>query len=165
MVRASSRRTHTDPKAEFGAIAVAFAAYEARQNEDVDSNRWLSKVVDAVGEEGMELIDLLRQAIESVSAGQSTKQFAESLGLGRGVSGYTCDTVPVAIHAWLSSPRDFRRAVTIIIESLGTTLAASMSETSTLKAPRVNPIAILLRNILFLFVVLCHGFRRIAPPY
>jgi len=30
---------------------------------------------------------------------------------------------------------------------------------------QVNPIAILLRNILFLFVVLCHGFRRIAPPY
>jgi len=209
MVRASSRLTHTDPKAEFGAIAVAAAARETRQNEDVDANRWLGKVVDAIGKEGMELTDLLRQAIESVSAGQSTKQFAESIGLGRGVTGYTYDTVPVAIHAWLSNPRDFRRAVTTIIEcggdadttaaivggivgsgvgrsgipsewidgisewprsvdwmqSLGTTLAASVSEKSTLKAPRVNPIAILLRNILFLFVVLCHGFRRIAPPY
>ena len=59
------------------------------------------------GNDGMEITDLLRQAIESVYAGQSTKQFAESIGLGRGVSGYTYDTVPVAIHAWLSSPRDF----------------------------------------------------------
>ena len=209
MVQASSRLTHTDPKAEFGAIAVAFAAYEARQNQDVDANRWLGKVIDAVGKKGKELTDLLRQAIESVSAGHSTKLFAESIGLGRGVTGYTYDTVPVAMHAWLSSPRDFRQAVTTIIEcggdadttaaivggvvgsgvgrsgipsewidgisewprsvpwmqSLGTTLATSVSENSTLKAPRLNPIAILLRNILFLLVVLCHGFRRIAPPY
>jgi len=45
------------------------------------------------------------------------------------------------------------------------TCMVAMSEKSTLKAPRVNPIAILPRNILFLFVVLCHGFRRVAPPY
>lgn len=32
-------------------------------------------------------------------------------------------------------------------------------------APSINPIAVLFRNVLFLFIVLFHGFRRLAPPY
>ncbi len=40
-VRSSSRLTHTDPKAEFGAVAIALAAREASRNDNVDANRWL----------------------------------------------------------------------------------------------------------------------------
>ncbi len=29
----------------------------------------------------------------------------------------------------------------------------------------VNPIAVMLRNSLFLAIVLSHGFRRLGPPY
>ena len=103
-VRASSRLTHTDPKAEYGAIAVALAAREAKQsrvegNTGVDINRWLTGVVEAIGGDGSELIDLIRRASESVKANESTSDFARSLGLERGVTGYTYHTVPVAIHA------------------------------------------------------------------
>lgn len=119
LVRASSRVTHTDPKAEFGAIAVALAAREARLNREIDAERWLSLVSRWVREEGLELIALLTRAIESARSRESTSQFAIALGLGRGVTGYTYHTVPVAIHAWLSSPRDFRRAVTAAIECGG----------------------------------------------
>lgn len=33
------------------------------------------------------------------------------------------------------------------------------------RAPRLNPLAILLRNGLFVVIVLAHGFRRLVPPY
>ncbi|MGB7327628.1 MAG: ADP-ribosylglycohydrolase family protein [Rubripirellula sp.] len=203
-VRASSRLTHSDRKAEYGAIAVALAARNSRMSESVDANLWLAEVVDAVGEDGSELTDLLRRSVDSVAVGESTKSFADSFGLSKGVTGYTYHTVPVAIHAWLSHPSDFQQAITAIIEcggdadttaaivggivgagvgeagipsnwvdgiwefprsvhwmrSLGESLASSAT-----KAPSINPIAVLFRNVLFLFIVLFHGFRRLAPPY
>ncbi|MCD0461411.1 ADP-ribosylglycohydrolase family protein [Roseiconus lacunae] len=208
-VRASSRLTHSDPKAEYGAIAVALAAKHSRDNTTVDANLWLDEVVDAVGEGGAELIDLLRNAMQSVDAGETPQTFANSLDLDRGVTGYTYHTVPVAIHAWLSNPKDLRKAVTSIIECggdadttaaivggivgagvgqagipgewldgiwewprsvswmrrLGDALANSLAGDHSVKSPPVNPVAVLLSNLLFLFVVLFHGFRRLAPPY
>ncbi len=123
-VRTSSRLTHTDPKAEYGAIAVALAAREAKQlrvegSARVDANRWLTGVVEAIGDDGAELSDLLRRATASVAVGETTIDFASSLGLGKGVTGYTYHTVPVVIHAWLSHPSDFQQAVTTIIECGG----------------------------------------------
>lgn len=208
-VIASSRLTHTDPKAEFGAIAVALAAREARLYESIDAQRWIQGVTESLPEEGAELVQLLHKAMESVVAGESTKVFAASLGLQRGVSGYTYHTVPVAIHAWLSFPRDLRKSIVAVIEcggdadttaaivggivgsgvgragipkdwidgileaprsvrwmeSLGETLDKALFLGQPGIAPRVNPIAILARNVFFLIVVLFHGFRRLAPPY
>ncbi|QEG40803.1 ADP-ribosylglycohydrolase family protein [Roseimaritima ulvae] len=204
LVRASSRLTHSDPKAEYGAIAVALAARHAREHESVDANLWLCEVADAVGEDGAELTDLLRQSIDSAAADETTKSFAVSLGLSKGVTGYTYHTVPVAIHAWLSHPKDYRQAVTSIIECggdadttaaiVGGIVGAGVGEagipsrwidgireyprsvnwmrilserlaSSDTKAPTINPIAVLCRNLLFLLIVLFHGFRRLAPPY
>ncbi|MEM9644999.1 MAG: ADP-ribosylglycohydrolase family protein [Planctomycetota bacterium] len=224
LVRSSARLTHSDPKAEYGAIAVALAARHSCRSESVDANLWLSEVVDAVGEDGLELTDLLRGSVASVAAGDSTDSFAISFGLAKGVTGYTYHTVPIAIHAWLSHASDYRQAVTTIIQcggdadttaaivggivgagvgetgipsewvdgiweyprsvawmrSLGERLAAMDEATSpssgqrptdglvassTTNAPSINPIAVLIRNILFLFIVLFHGFRRLAPPY
>ncbi|MEM6690698.1 MAG: ADP-ribosylglycohydrolase family protein [Planctomycetota bacterium] len=218
-VCASSRLTHTDPKAEYGAIAVAFAGRHARLHQPVDANLWLDEVAQACGDESSELIELFQQAVTSVRQGESTRSFAKSLGLDRGVTGYTFHTVPVAIHAWLSSPTDFRKAVISIIECGGdadTTaaivggivgtgvgadgiprdwidgiwewprsvnwitrvgeqlafadLAPSPDADKGLSkacepAPSVNPVFVLARNLIFLFVVLFHGFRRLAPPY
>lgn len=208
-VRASSRLTHSDPKAEYGAIAVALAAKHSRDNTTVDANLWLDEVVDAVGEGGAELIDLLRKATRSVGAGETPQTFANSLGLDRGVTGYTYYTVPVVIHAWLSNSKDLRKAVTSIIECggdadttaaiiggivgagvgragipcewldgiwewprsiawmqrLGDALANSLAGDHSVRSRTFNPIAVLFRNLLFLFVVLFHGFRRLAPPY
>ena len=209
VVRKSSRLTHTDPKAEYGAIAVALAARESWQNSDIDADRWLANVFETFGDGGAELIELLNQSVESVKANQSTRDFADSLGLNKGITGYTYHTVPVAIHAWPTHPRDFRFAVATIIEcggdadtsaaivggivgagvgregipaewiegiwewprsvrwmeSLGRSLSGALAEGEPKSAPRVNPIAALIRNLLFFVVVLFHGFRRLAPPY
>lgn len=209
LVRASSRLTHTDPKAEFGAIAVALAARHARQNHTVDANLWLREMVEVCGNDASELVELLRQAVASVERGDSTRSFAGSMGLERGVTGYTYHTVPVVIHAWLSQQHDFPAAVRSVIEcggdadttaaivggivgagvgidgipddwlngiaedprsiswmqNLGEALAESMDGQRPITVPTVNPIAALLRNLLFLLIVLFHGFRRLAPPY
>ena len=211
MVRASSRLTHSDPKAECGAIAVALAAKHSRDHETVDANLWLDNVVNAVGDDGVELTDLLRKAVLSTRAGESTPEFTQALGLAKGVTGYTYHTVPVAIHAWLSHPKDFRQSVTTIIRcggdadttaaivggivgagvgcggvpeewidglwewprsvtwmrSLGESLADSIDEKpiTVTKARSITPLGVLVRNLLFLLVVLFHGFRRLAPPY
>jgi hypothetical protein len=70
---------------------------------------------------GIELLRLLEQTAASAAAGQSTPEFAASLGLGRGVSGYIYHTVPVAIHAWLRHPRDYRSAVLGVLQCGGDT--------------------------------------------
>ena len=208
-VRASSRLTHTDPKAEFGAVAVALAARESSQQDSVNAERWLELVSQALPSEATDLIEILRSTIASVAKRESTLTYANALGLGRGVSGYTYHTVPVAIHCWLSFPEDFRKGVTAAVEcggdadttaaivggivgarvgkdgippewisgiwewprsvrwmeSLGKTLSQTWPSSHTSRAPSVNPIAVVLRNLVFLAIVLCHGFRRLGPPY
>lgn len=113
-------------------------------------------------------------------------------------------TARAGFKLWLSHPKDYRQAVTTIIECggdadttaaiVGGIVGAGVGEagiptnwidgiweyprsvgwmrslgeclaSSTTKAPSINPIAVLLRNVLFLFIVLFHGFRRLAPPY
>ena len=121
LVRASTRMTHTDPKAEYGALAVALAANFARQHESVSAEAYLDQLASLLGEDGKELISLLKAAGESVAKGESTAIFADSMGQTKGVSGYVYHTVPVAIHAWLSHPRDYSKALLAIIHCGGDT--------------------------------------------
>ncbi len=118
-VRASSRLTHTDPKAEYGALAVALAAQLVRAHEIITPQAYLRQLNSFIGKEGEELVAHVEQATSSVSAGQSTKSFADALGLTKGISGYVYHTVPVAIHAWLSHPQEFRAAIVAVIECGG----------------------------------------------
>ncbi|EGF24250.1 ADP-ribosylglycohydrolase family protein [Rhodopirellula baltica] len=212
-VRASSRLTHSDPKAEQGAIAVALAARHARTFPTVDHKLWLKDVEKALNNEQSELLNRIRASIDSAQSNESTRDFADSQGLSRGITGYTLHTVPLAIHAWLSSPNDYRQAVTSIIEcggdadttaaivggivgagvgrdgiatewldgiqdwprsimwiehlaeKLADTLEPTSLGTTPNKAPWINPLAVVLRNLAFLMIVLFHGFRRLAPPY
>jgi ADP-ribosyl-[dinitrogen reductase] hydrolase len=120
-VKASTRITHTDPKAEFGALAVSLAAWSSRQSEPLNTDRYLQQLKEWFDGEGVELIELLEQAIASAQAGQTTEGFADALGLANGVSGYVYHTVPIAIHAWLAHPRDFRAAVMAVIACGGDT--------------------------------------------
>ncbi len=209
LIRSSSRLTHRDPKAEFGAVAVALAARHAHHNALVNAQAWLAETREYLGEDGVELTELLEKAVASVQRGEDCFVFATSLGMAGGVSGYTYDTVPVAIHVWLSHQHDFRRAITVAIllggdadttaaivggivgagvgreglpgdllagikdfprsvdwiDRLGNCLARSVAGDTSVRSPRVNPIAVVIRNALFLAVVLVHGFRRLAPPY
>lgn len=120
-VRASTRITHTDPKAEYGAFAVALAARMACGQETVSGNDFLDRLRLSLDGEGDELISLVAEAAAAANDGKSTQAFADSLGLDQGVSGYVYHSVPVVIHAWLAYPRDFRSAVISVIRCGGDT--------------------------------------------
>jgi ADP-ribosylglycohydrolase len=210
LVRASTHLTHTDPKAEYGAYAVALAAWMARHGSVISGSAYLQNLSISLDGEGAELIALVSHAADSVANGQSTEAFAEALGLKKGVSGYVYHTVPVAIHAWLAHPRDYRAAVSAVVrcggdtdttaaivggilgsalgkegipsawlgglmewprsmswmERLGDQLERSVAALPTPARPLGLPaLAVLLRNLLFLVIVLVHGFRRLLPPY
>jgi ADP-ribosylglycohydrolase len=121
LVRASTRITHTDPKAEHGALAVALAARMARRHEAVEPQAFVRHVEEVLGEDAAEFHALLAGAAASVTGGQSTPDFAEAMGLKRGVTGYVYHTVPVVLHAWLRHPGDFRAVVSAVIECAGDT--------------------------------------------
>lgn len=209
LVCASTRITHTDPKAQYGALAVALASRMARQNETVAGSDFLNHLRAWLGTDGDELVSLIQSVVCSVENGQSTIAFAESIGLAEGVSGYVYHSVPVSIHAWLSNQRDFSAAIRQVVGCGGDTdstgaitggiVGASVGRAGIPKEwidrlcewPRsvrwmerlaaqlesalrydasVPPIGlpilgVLLRNLFFLGIVLCHGFRRLLPPY
>ena len=114
-VRASTLITHSDPKAFEGALAVALCAAYAVNHKpgDVEAGWLLAQVGDYL--EDTELIDLLGDVNTQLAAGATVAQFASSLGLDKGVSGYIYHTVPVAIFAWLRHPDSFRDAVENVI--------------------------------------------------
>ncbi|GAB4149991.1 MAG: hypothetical protein Tsb009_24600 [Planctomycetaceae bacterium] len=116
--RISTQMTHTDPKAEYGALTIALAAYMSK-NHIADGSQFLDVMKPLLGQSGEELFDLLKAAVRSVEQNQSTLNFAVELGLGSGVSGYVYHTVPIVVHAWLSHPSDYPSAVTAVIECGG----------------------------------------------
>jgi len=121
-VEASSRLTHADPKAAQGALAVAVAAsLSSRSAGIVDADAYARQMTSLLGADGAELAALVERVAESIRAGQSTQDFAVSLGLAQGVTGYAFHSVPVALHAWLAHPGDFRAAVLAAIRCGGDT--------------------------------------------
>jgi ADP-ribosylglycohydrolase len=121
IVRISTRITHVDPKAEFGAWAVALAARSACETRGLRAEPFVAAFRESMGDEGEEAVDLMERVAESVLRGESTRAFAIALGCERGVSGYIYRTVPVAIHAAMSYPGDVRGAVVESIRCGGDT--------------------------------------------
>ncbi len=122
LVSASTRLTHTDPKANSGAEAVALASHLASRSPVVNGDEFLDRYRRQVANSvDNEMAELLSRAVVSAGSGHSTSQFALDLGLTRGVTGYVMHTVPVVIHAWLQNPNDFKQAVTTVIRCGGDT--------------------------------------------
>ena len=121
LVKASTQITHTDPKAEFGALAVAIAVQMARDKAFVSGEQFVEELKSYLFEEGKELIVLVTRVIQSVSENQKTSEFADLLDLHKGVSGYVYHTVPIALHAWLSHQDDYRLAIIAVVECGGDT--------------------------------------------
>lgn len=120
-VRVSSRITHTDPKAELGAFAVALAAQLAARTTTIEPQCYLDELAAKLGNDDPEFIGLISSVVASVSAGQDTEAFASTIGLRIGVSGYTYHSVPVAIHAWLSHQQNCREAIKAVVRCGGDT--------------------------------------------
>jgi ADP-ribosylglycohydrolase len=125
LVRASTRITHTDPKAEFGALAIAAAAYysAARHTQDDMPAHYLEYLSDLMsGELGSnELLDMIAKAAASANTGETTASFAGAMGGEIGVGGYIYATVPAVLHSWFRHPDDYASAITGLIECGGDT--------------------------------------------
>lgn len=118
----ATRITHTDPNAEHGAWAVALAASYAARTENVDAEDYLHLLASSLSEQNAgEFLSLMTKVAKSVQRQEATPDFAVSIGLRERVSGYVLHSVPIALHTWLRHPRDYRSAVTAVIECGGDT--------------------------------------------
>ena len=118
----AARLTHTDPKAECGALAIALAARCSMRGQGVETYLAdLARCAAPLGAAGAELVALAARARDSAGKGEATRGFVKSLGCIDGVSGYMYHSVPAVLHAWFLHPRDYARAVTTIIRCGGDT--------------------------------------------
>jgi len=204
-IRASTRLTHTDPRAARGALLIALAAAHAVQTGNADG--FLDLALRESSDDDAELQQYLTRAAEHLGLRSTPQQFADAIGLERGVGGYINHTVPVALYCWLRSPRSFETAVGDCIalggdtDSTGAIVGALVGATAGASAippawlagiveyprsitwmrrlatdlaakrtpPRANLLtfvpALLLRNLMFVVIVIAHGLRRLLPPY
>jgi ADP-ribosylglycohydrolase len=113
VVRASTRITHTDPRAEEGALLVALAAAHGARGP-VDPDAYLHQARAAA--EGPELLELLARVAGAARDGAEPAAVADELGWARkGVSGYVNQTVPAALFCWLRYPDSYRQSVEAIV--------------------------------------------------
>jgi ADP-ribosylglycohydrolase len=213
-IRASTRLTHTDPRAERGALLVALAAHHGMRlgPGGVTADGFLERARECLTEPDAELADLLAKVRDHQDRKLPASALAEMLGQRRGISGYIYRTVPVALYVWLRSPGDYRTAVEEVIRLGGDTdstaaivgalvgatagvqaipaewlagvmewprsvvwmrsLATRLAEQfATGDPPSPGPAlrlfwpGLIPRNLVFLAIVLLHGFRRLLPPY
>ena len=206
LVRAGTRVTHTDPRADEGAMAVALAARHGATRGHVDPADFLAEVRWHAS--GDELLASLADAERCLAAGDDVTAFVVAAGVGgrRGdhVGGYVNHTVPACLYAWLLHGTDVRAAVESVVlvggdadttGAVAGALAGATGGASAVPADWLDGIAewprstawvrrlagrladgpdrpvplfwpgLVVRNAVFLAVVLAHGFRRLLPPY
>jgi ADP-ribosylglycohydrolase len=119
-VQRATKLTHTDPRAERGALAVALAtAYAAKHNRATFSaGELLRQLHQLISPEDPEAARWLTAVEESVREAWNAEKLLAALGCARGVSGYVYHTVPAALAAWLVDPFNFQGGMERIL-SLG----------------------------------------------
>ena len=195
LVRASTRVTHTDPRAESGALAIALAAHRAPLTLDPGA-----RLLEVAASSEDRMGDLLRRAAAHIDSPQG---LAAAFECQRGVSGFVDHTVPVALGCWARNPRDLRAALTEVVSLGGDTdttaaivggLVGAHGGRSAVEGewldglhewprsvawmdrlaralargeapPTLPTLAILGRNAVFLALVYGLILRRLLPPY
>lgn len=179
-VRASTRLTHTDPRAERGALAVALmAAGHPPQSlpELMDTDDELMALLDgwtprAGGVKGY-IYDTLGAVVSLQGAADFRAAVSQAIALGGdadtvgaiagGVAGARLGREGLPPE-WLDALWEWPRTVAWM-DDLGTRLEATFD-----RGERPGPLPVSwplipVRNAVFLVAVLAHGFRRLAPPY
>jgi ADP-ribosyl-[dinitrogen reductase] hydrolase len=110
--------THLDPRAETAALAVAEAAAWIFHHEEPieDFAEYLPALCS--DEEWLRICHRLATALEDQ---ETVADFAASLGMTSGVTGYAYHTIPVALYAWLRHRNDFGSALAGAIRCGGDT--------------------------------------------
>jgi ADP-ribosylglycohydrolase len=120
----STRLTHNDPQADYGAWTLWHTAREAvRSRGGIIDHQWLTFWRPELmpyrdDSDTCRNLSAIRPAYE---ANKSVAEFAADLKLKRGVSGYIAHTVPVVIYAFLKHPDDYRTAIESVIRLGGDT--------------------------------------------
>lgn len=115
-VSASTRITHSDPQAEFGAQAIAeVAAWIARENSRPTISD-LELMLRSAGE-GRAWEEATERTLLACQVG-NVEQALPTNRRERGVSGYIGHTMPVAVSAWFIHYGDFRKSIETVV-SLG----------------------------------------------
>lgn len=133
-IRASTRLTHLDPRAEVAALAVAEAAAwivrgsrrheaptEIGRSEPPDVGGYVEKLRSLPASDDPEWLTACGQIETSLGRGDSVRAFGRAMGLEQGITGYVYHTVPVALYAWLRHRGDFHRTVAAAIRCGGDT--------------------------------------------
>ena len=117
-VGVSTRITHRDPRAEIAALAAAeTAAWMAERCDDVDG---LLQALSNLSELS-EWTAIIAKMGAGLAREHPTTNFTREMGVGRGVSGYAFQSVPVAIYAALRHRSDFASALSEAIACGGDT--------------------------------------------
>ncbi len=120
--RASTRVTHSDPKAEWGALAIALATrHLARAQTPVSFPAYLAELTPHLPLEAQDFETLLEQVRSSLERSESLANFTSRVSGPNGISGYILHTVPACLHAAFSHPDDYPRAIQNIIACGGDT--------------------------------------------
>jgi ADP-ribosylglycohydrolase len=208
LVAASSRITHSDPRAERAAQVVACATALGLEHETI-SPAQAERYFEKWSRDDEALQSLVQRAAQSAAHNQDAQQFCKDNDMGKGVSGFCYSTLAVVLQIWLRHYDDVEAAITEAVRCGGDTdtvaaiiggivgartgrdrlpqawlqrltdwprsvkwmesLCAQLNRcraAGTRQTPKYvfYPFA-LTRNLLFILVVLAHGFRRLAPPY
>jgi ADP-ribosyl-[dinitrogen reductase] hydrolase len=115
LVRVSTRITHTDPKAEDGAIAIALAAQYSYNTplEQFDIQECFKVLLGNLS--NADILGMLATIKKGLESNLSSEQMADLLGFNKGISGYIVHTVPIAIFCWLKNIKNFRGAIEDVI--------------------------------------------------
>ena len=121
-VRASTHLTHTDPKAETAALAMALTVswsdngFRPEEHLHEIQELWIS-----AGPDDADWIELLQRIRQRYDGHLTVVEFAQGLGLKEGVTGYAYHTVPVALYAWLRYYGDYRAGLEAVLNCGGDT--------------------------------------------
>lgn len=202
LVKISTRITHRDPKAEYGALAIALAAYLASGRSIISPEVYYQTLAEFLQGEAEEFLALIKEASDRAENGSDLSINCPSK---HGISGYVYHTVPAVIQVWLRNQQNYRQAIAEIIELggdtdttaaiLGGIIGASVGKSGipqewlnnlweyprsvnwlenlgkrldrvlvSNKVESALPLsiyALVLRNFLFLLIVIFHGFYRL----
>lgn len=113
--------THSDIKAEVGALIVAFTTYLAIRNENIDFDFYLNETTNLLKPYNCEdFIKIINDVITSVKSGESLRNYLDKNNQ-KGVSAYVYHTVPAVIHCFLRNQNDFENGIKEIISVGGDT--------------------------------------------
>ncbi len=115
MSSACTRLTHTDPRADIGARAIAqTAGWIVRENISQQPRREdFIENLKAISDE-TSWQDIVAGIETACASGHSVADYAASLGQSQGISGYIYHTVPVVLFAWYRHCGDYEHTLTAV---------------------------------------------------